>query len=582
MDLEKIATAAIESRISRSSFLRAYIDSNDKTPVWDGSIFVYRTEDINKKKEDLKDKVPVQVKGHFIKNIDYQNIKFRLYLVDIKKFYEDGGVVFFVVYTNGRQEKIYYNSLLPLDLARLIKKYGNQKSCLVEFKVLPVDEFELVNIFYDFLMHRKKQRGTLIPEILDFTDIEKIREHVEQFQFGFSAVNAKEILPFRELTTRDLYMYFKPKGIGNPIPFGKVSDAIIDVQERHIVSIKNKKFYDDAYMRWEKGMPSLICGKSIKITFIVENDVWSTSIFNIAYMGTLDEQLKDLGFMNALMDEKEFHINDIIIPDISFEETNEFKERLSKLTKLKQRLNFFGVRSDLNLDLLSEDDELKLEFLMDEYPSIEKYNLNCGPGILRLQIANISILLLIHRNKEQEYYEIRNIFLEDYTFFATFEDGSSFIISRFLLIGKEGLLSDNLDTVKIIEDIRNNCEDERTFSGVNTFLLEAIKAYDEKDNEKIELEYLIKNLAEWLYHKYADDVTFLNFAQVKYRLGEVDDCLTNKLKSIIATYKNNLQMLAGISIILNEVEEAKALINKMDEETKKDFMSYPIHYLLSK
>ena len=42
IDIEKIATNNIEEEILKNSdCLSPYINSNDKTPLWDGNIFVY-------------------------------------------------------------------------------------------------------------------------------------------------------------------------------------------------------------------------------------------------------------------------------------------------------------------------------------------------------------------------------------------------------------------------------------------------------------------------------------------------------------------------------------------------------------
>lgn len=243
MDIEKIATSSIQNLISRNSYLEPIINDNDKTPVWDGDIFVYKTKDFHKKNKNLIGRVPVQVKGHRVESINLESlerIKFRVDIADIQQYRMDGGVVYFVVYIDKNTEKIFYNSLLPLDLERLIKRYDKQRTFEIEFKFLPVEDAKLADIFVDFIQNRKKQQGTLIPEILYIDDIEKIKNQIKEFKFSYSTIESRGSIPFKELTTRDFYIYAEPKGIGNPIPFDKVSNAIINIQDKFKVSVGKK------------------------------------------------------------------------------------------------------------------------------------------------------------------------------------------------------------------------------------------------------------------------------------------------------------------------------------------------------
>ena len=53
---------AVEEYLSDIGFIQPYLSNNDKTPMWDGSLFVYNSkEDFNKERFDYR--VPVQVKA---------------------------------------------------------------------------------------------------------------------------------------------------------------------------------------------------------------------------------------------------------------------------------------------------------------------------------------------------------------------------------------------------------------------------------------------------------------------------------------------------------------------------------------
>lgn len=589
MDIEKIATSSIKNLISRSSYLEPIINDNDKTPVWDGDIFVYRTKDRNKRNENLIGRVPVQVKGHEVETIEdtnLKNIKFRVDKEDMRKYIMDGGVIYFVVYIDKNTEKIFYNSLLPLDLERLMKKYSQQKTFEIQFKPLPIEERKLADIFLDFVQNRKQQQGTLMPQVLYMNDVKKIKNKIKEFKFSYSTVEPKGLIPFKELTTRDIYIYAKPKGIGNPIPIERVSNLIVNMQYKLEISVKGQVYYHDAYVQWESGVPSIKCGKAVRISIPnFENAGYCDFNLKIDFIGTINERIRDLYFIRGIMKNKEFSINKYRIPFENFELENEedIYESINKLGFLKQRLEYYGVKTDLNLDILTDEDNIKLSIIMEDNPSIRKYNINLSKSrILKMSIANIAIILMVEEDIKKGFYKLKDFFENTWDVTYVLTGTTEHIpISQFLILNKEGLLADNIDSQRIIEDIKRNHSENKNIEYVNIFLLEAIKAYDEGSAQQVELRWLIENLSQWLYEQSKEDYIFLNLAQVKYRIGTFDNSDTDKLIHMRNVYnKDKLEMLAGISILLDEKERARNLINKMDKEKRKIFMDYPIYYLL--
>ena len=249
---------------------------------------------------------------------------------------------------------------------------------------------------------------------------------------------------------------------------------------------------------------------------------------------------------------------------------------------LKQRLEHYGVKTDLNLEYITGKDDLKISFIMDENPSMEIFKIDIVKlGILRLEIANISILLFVEENNKEGHYEVESFFEcfrnIKYCLSGTNEE---IAISQFLILDKKDLLTDNINSQKIIEDVKKHHSGNKNISYVNTFLLEAIKAYDECTPQQGELRYLIESLSKWLYEESKEDYMFLNLAQVKYRLCTLESNDVDRIICIGNLNKDNIEIQAGIAILLNKEEEAEALIAKMNSEQKESFMSYPIYHLL--
>jgi len=590
MDIEKIATSSIENLLSRNPYLRTKIDSNDKTTVWDGDIFVYCSKEPNKKNDDLLGKVPVQVKGRkveTIENLNLKKIKFRVKKDDVKKYLTDGGVIYFVVCMDEKKEEIFYNSLLPLDLARLIKRYKNQNSFEIEFKPLPKTDVKLADIFVDFIKNRQKQQGTLIPDILCFEDFKKIENEIKEIKFSYSTVDFKRTIPFRELTTRDLYLYAKPKGVGNPIPFERVSNAIINLQSKFTISIGGKTYYKNAYIQWEKGIGKIICSKGVQIILNDFEDIKEEVKvkINVSFKGSLSEQLNDLYFTTELITNNEMIINNKRISyNIKLNNIEDLYKRISLLEKIKERLNYFGVKTDLDLESITKEDEVKLSFLMDKKPLIDKYSINIEDlGLLKLNIANLNLLLMVRKNLKESCYKVDSFFKKTWNIKYVLEDRKCVCMSQFIILDKNGLLVDNIDSRKILNDIKIKHKGNKYIKYVTLFLLEAIKAYDECSLNKDELTNLIENLSKWIFKQCGDDYAFLNLAQVKFRLGKLNNTDICKIMDIRSKNKDNIEIQAGVSVLLNEKEHAEFLINNaMSPEQRKLFMSYPICNLLHK
>ena len=49
MDIERIATSALVSSISKTDTLRGFINDGDKEPCWDGNIYIYENSKHSKK-----------------------------------------------------------------------------------------------------------------------------------------------------------------------------------------------------------------------------------------------------------------------------------------------------------------------------------------------------------------------------------------------------------------------------------------------------------------------------------------------------------------------------------------------------
>jgi len=127
MDTEQLATSAVIQRLSYCDGLVPFINAGTTEPSWDGHVYVYPIG--SDKKADLI-RVPVQVKGtkRAIEN-DAASFSVSAEVSDLRNYLNDGGAIYFVVVIcDDRSESIFYKSLLPFDLQRILKDAGAHKT----------------------------------------------------------------------------------------------------------------------------------------------------------------------------------------------------------------------------------------------------------------------------------------------------------------------------------------------------------------------------------------------------------------------------------------------------------------------
>ena len=145
MDLEKIATSAIVSSISKTDTLSGFINDGDKEPCWDGNIYIH--ENSRHSKKNIK-RIPTQVKGKAVKTKSVKDkIKYRVKYDDLKAYMMDGGTLFFVVYIEketGEALQIYYADLLPIRIMKILEQ--TQDSYSIDFFSFPSDNKEKIEV----------------------------------------------------------------------------------------------------------------------------------------------------------------------------------------------------------------------------------------------------------------------------------------------------------------------------------------------------------------------------------------------------------------------------------------------------
>lgn len=579
--IEESATTALKTTFLRCKYIDAYIDSNDKTPSWDGTIFVYSNGE--QKKEHLLGTVPVQVKGTTQKIVS-EEASFSCSVVDLKNYYRDGGCIFFLVSVEPSTQwhKIYYASLLTFDLDAILKKAKKQKSYTIKLKSFPGEsEAEMANIFMDFVKNKPKQMSFIGKDIPSVETLEQNGTVIESLSFGASGVGIKNGEIERYITTHDFYLYAKPKGLDIDIPVEKVSNPIISKKINGSIKVNGVEYYSSYTVIYEKGKATFQIGKGLSFIPPLEKE---SSKLQIRPAGTLSEFIKDTSFIVDVIEHKELSINGAKLPfnDLPVGEVEQIKTNFEYYKNVKKTLDILGVSEELECDNLSEQDQRNIRNLVGAILYGKKMTLSHTDAPVTyclIKIANLSVLIWAEKQSDEKYV-IKNFFEKHSV--CVFESNDLEHInpiqsSQYLLLKKRAFeCASNIDCEMILEDLISTEPSQYLMSQSVLFLLEILKGYDK--NPKEELLNLATRILDWIEEnniEISKDVILLNRMQILKRQRKLT---FDELVSLAELKKDDkpLEIRCGAYLLLDDNVNAQNCFDIMDEEMKKMFIDYPI------
>lgn len=567
--IEMIGVNRIRDAILRSYILEPYIDDNDKTPSWDGNIFVYKSHDTIKK--NIKGKVPVQIKGKMVDNFSNETLSYPFNTSDLQNYLKDGGAIFFVVQIiDVDKTKVYYKSLLPLDIKELLLDGRDTQNTISSvLKVIDVSNTKnLESICFDFLFHRELQYSTV-----------NYSKSIEEFNFFDIAVFSGDSEPTKYMLDNEIYIYGREGENSIPIPINKISVQAISKQFQRKICINSRVYFNNYSSIESKRENFIIIGKNIK---------YNMDTGNLSYKskGTLSERLQELRFLSDLVSNGYFFIGDIKIKNTNLKEREVYKihDNLKYLNEVNNLMRFFNVKQDLEMDNLSQEHKFNINTLIDvvlynrkvEFESIKT-------GISYINIGNINILILILVGKDG-IANVYNYFSSIYKMYKctyyTNKDRKKFVGSIYLMLRANDMIkASNMDLQIIEESIKSIMLDNDYAGYVTLLILELIKAYD-IDIRFINCLHRAAGLNHWLEEYDDSNVVYkINRLQILKRFRVLEKTEKEELIRIRLELKDNFSMLCGISILLDNKSDFEYYFQKLSDVERELFIEYPIYKL---
>lgn len=549
-------------RLTTKGRVQSYITDNDKEPMWDGNIYGYSKSGSEKKKDYLF-RMPVQVKSKLVTKFDNKFISFPIETVCLQSYFNDRGIIYFVVEIkiddDGNYEaKIFYKILSPSILKNIldeIEEKQETKNVHIN-KILDkkVDFFDVCNQFDKI----RKIEG--IDALNKVIPIEKI--------LG-KEINIETISGLNDVLNGDYCSYYiDENNIKVPIRLpGKFIEYTIC--SNRSIDLDGKTYFNN----WNEHKNSI--GESF-ITFGDTIEIKNNKLSIIKSQDNIYERYKTVDyFLNIISEESVIKEKDLKNIDILKNEKRLIEEILEvcyifDINKESLKLKDFKNRDFRAIEILSEvkDDKIDLNSIKE---------LKCE--IVRFVNYKIALFKAIYDDGTTVYYNFYSNKI-DLGIRIKYEN-RKVEVSRFIILDEMLLDTHNFNGRLILDSLvpikKENADIES--EAYNILMLNLIKAWDL--NCKNEYINLINHLEKELEGYIDEEIYFINKAQVEYRFNNkklshntVENLYRIKFKeSVDDTIK------CAIDILLENYDEFEKIFITLNKKKKETFESYPIYSL---
>ena len=577
---EKIGNMAVDKLsdfLQRSEHLDPKIQKHDKNLSWDGGIDYYAQSPFSK--QNFRGYIPVQVKGHLVNlmELEQEKITFPVEIGDVENFVISRGVVFFVVYLaeteNDIDAKIYYNSLLPYDLHKILERHSKQKSRVLEFLPLPRKLDDVETIFRDFLSDQRKQSNTVICGNMD-----KVFSAVNQYTFSLPSKNG---IPYFDERPRYIYQNLTESV---SVPLMKGTFDTMTIKDVPIVTYVNGQEY------FRQG--EVVLGRNNKIEEIVINPgLRFSNLSGEKKTGSVDsdrdctfqQMVDNLKFIKLAAEGGEIRVGDILTGgELKFSQNDDelsrdilFYERIQKL------LTYMHVTKQVHVSDFTDDELYELNtmffYMVERVPYEAENNVfgrwTCGP------LKNF----IISRESEDGCYLYDAFQIEQENFEMSLGEGDHrFASSLYVMLSVDDYVSlDNIDYDVVEQSLTRIPYSENYGMVAVNALLRILIAYD--DTRKKRLLEIAERLSCYLL-EYEDSVSnFINRMQIiRRKRGLITDEtaeIMKRQKQISDQDENAVFFRAAFASLLGNKGDVAFYKSQMSFKQREQYEMFPINNL---
>jgi len=569
--IENDAIDFFKMSLKVSDKVTPFINSNDKTPSWDGQIKLSESSSSNKGGIY----VPIQVKGTCVNTFGGDTITKSVDVEDLINYRNHHGTLYLVVQLTTRiSGKVYYEYLTPADIYKYLKNKEDQKTVTITLKHFDMSTaFKVESIIRTFYFETDLQNSSTIYSD-DFSKCDTLHfvTYGPENNFLASLIN-NEIYAHGEIVE---------DGIRNNIASRLTFSELVIVEDGEI-SANSIIFYSSYKRIYDKSSELFQFGSGLKYNA-------TTGKFMFDDIGTLNERILNFEFFFALIEGGELFVNDRIVFNkvVMTGNIDKHKEVHQYLLKAREFFNEFKVSEDFDISQLIPLEQSNFNFLMDLmfFNKVVPMGDN-KEGFYLYCFKNNEIIVFMTKDKNDNI-QIQNPFNEHFesNILTLVEHDTNKIIddaSVYFMIEEDVMAhAKNIDFDKILKSVYQMKKTDESSAQMNSLGLKLLNVYDKSNRlDALKCAY---DVFTYLSDMEIDaHIYILNRFQAIMRTRELEIEEINEVIKMKDVEKGkpdaNKSFLWAYSVLLESRAEAKNYWVQLTETEYNELIKYPIYYM---
>ncbi|WP_312070389.1 hypothetical protein [Anaerotignum propionicum] len=582
LKIESSSILSVRYAISLHSLMQDYIDSNDKEPSWDGFIYLYKSNDL--KVEDLKYRVPVQVKGKNAEELLNKNaINYKVQYKHLRNYYQDGGIFYIVavISDDGKRTSIFYNSLTTIKLADILKgkegKKPEQEKNIPLLRLEKNDSKKLYEVLSQFGLERQKQgsgNGEIVKNAININDL----DYIDCIQASsFSAKSEIDIL--KEISTGEISIYGHRADLDMWLPFDYSHQMELEFIKiftmNKTIGIDGITYYDsylvEAVITEDDDKPVIRVSENLILDLL-------KGTFHFDIIGDIFSLYKDVQFFKALQQGKTLYVDNKKVIDVqNVKISKKFKNEIDQILDLHSAFIEIGYVCKKRFADFTDENRKFINELLKIYNRKIRPKEGCNSAWFMWHWDDKVVPLFLVYNEEKKLDVVNWFTTNKYGIYV--EKGKKYALPRFSLFKRDILekLYD-VDEQIWIEEFEKTKFIENIIDEIIQSFLELVAAYDKTYNQ------VYFDVANMIVDKILElspenEYGIINKMQLIKRKRQLNENEILKLEDLESKSVNPMTKCA-VNILLENKRNAKKILDELPEEIQNEMRSYPIYSLL--